>query len=128
MNNKKRKYKYKRVLICGSRDFNNKKAIRDVIKKLRKDCTVIEGGAPGADTLARKEAIRADLNFEEYVADWKTYGPKAGPYRNFRMIKEGKPEVVFAFFSGERQESRGTMNMVMQAKEHGIPVIDNIIE
>lgn len=56
--------------------------------------------------------------FEEYPADWKRYGMAAGPIRNRRMLKEGKPDIVIAFAGG-----RGTADMVRQAKAAGVPVV-----
>ncbi len=44
------------ILISGNRDFYFKKPIQDTIENLPNDTIIIEGGAPGADTIARKPA------------------------------------------------------------------------
>jgi hypothetical protein len=54
-----------------------------------------------------------------YAAEWKTYGHGAGPIRNLRMIVQEQPELVVAFRGGS-----GTANMMKQAREHGIAIVD----
>ena len=80
---------------------------------------IISGGAPGVDTVAIDYAVVNWLTFTEIKADWKKDGKGAGPKRNLRMIVEGKPDVVLAFPGGP-----GTANMVKQAKEYNIPVVE----
>lgn len=82
--------------------------------------TVIEGGAPGADTLAREWALANNILVEEYKAEWGKYGKAAGPIRNKRMLDEGKPDVVVGFTNKDLSESRGTANMIKQAVEADI--------
>jgi len=83
--------------------------------------TVIEGEATGADTLARETAKLLDLPFEPYPAQWEKYGRAAGPIRNSQMLLEGKPNAVVAFHTNLAQ-SKGTANMVNQARKAGLPV------
>ena len=40
-----------------------------------------------------------------------------------RMLEEGRPHLVVAFFGVPQQLSRGTANMVAQARKAGLPVI-----
>jgi len=81
------------------------------------DFTIIEGGAKGADFLARVWAKHKMLNWIEFPADWKQYGVRAGPIRNKQMIDEGKPDLVIAFLA---PNSRGTKDMIAQAQKAGI--------
>lgn len=105
-----------RVLVCGGRDYNDIERFASVF--LGKRVTfIIEGGALGADNLARNWALRNDVPFRTYHADWKTHGRAAGPIRNQRMLDEGKPDLVVAFPGG-----RGTADMVRRAKAALIPV------
>jgi len=83
---------------------------------------IVEGGAPGADLMAKKLALKYKLRWEEYKADWKTYGKAAGPIRNKRMLDEGKPHMVMAFHN-DLSKSKGTKDMVEQAEKRGIPVM-----
>lgn len=112
-----------RVLVCGSRHFNDYYKLCNEMDSLNLDehqpITIIEGGARGADTLAGKYAEECGWELEVYPADWKTYGRRAGPIRNSQMLKEGKPDLVVAF---RAPNSRGTQNMINQAEKAGIPV------
>ena len=74
-----------RVLVCGGRDFSD----WSLLKKILDEChiengitLIIEGGARGADYLAKQWAVEHDIIWEEYRADWDKYGNRAGPLRN----------------------------------------------
>ena len=114
----------KRVLICGDRNYSNAELIRFWIAKLqdRSYDTVIEGEAKGADSIARDEAEKAGLLVDPYPASWNLYGRAAGAIRNTKMLKEGKPDLVVAFNTNIKN-SKGTKNMIEQAKKAGIEVI-----
>jgi hypothetical protein len=113
-----------RILICGGRDFGNEaaelRAFAVAMIKLRARhpgiTCVIDGGATGADTLARLWAETMKIPCETYEADW-SMGNYAGPLRNGRMIKEGKPDAGVAFPGG-----RGTADMVRRLRAANIPV------
>jgi hypothetical protein len=114
-----------RVLVCGSRHFNDHKFMKDVLQKeFYSDDTVtlIHGDAKGADRLSEevlKGYFHGGFEVLRFPADWDTYGKSAGPIRNTKMLKEGKPDMVIAFMA---KDSRGTKNMVDQAESAGIPV------
>jgi len=82
---------------------------------------IIEGEAKGADLMAREIAEEFDIAVEPYPAQWEIYGKAAGPYRNTTMLVKGKPDLVLAFHNWISQ-SRGTKNMVEQAKKKGVEV------
>lgn len=87
---------------------------------------MIHGAAPGADRLAGNLAAMMGHNVEAYPADWDTYGRAAGGIRNAQMLREGKPDVVYAFrLPGD---SPGTDNMIKQAKAAGLPVFLTEVE
>lgn len=110
-----------RLLVCGSRTYTNKEVIRQVVKDLDPD-TIISGGAKGADSLAEEVADELGIYCEVYLAEWDKYGKSAGPRRNERMLRLGKPDMVVAFFDKER--TRGTSHMVRIAREAHIPVLE----
>ncbi len=107
-----------RILVCGGRDFNNYEAMEDVLKQYE-ITTLIQGGAKGADALAKKYAKGSNIEMLEYPADWNKYGFAAGPIRNKQMLDEGKPDLILAFPGG-----KGTANMKEQARIAGIEVLD----
>ena len=81
--------------------------------------TLIHGAAKGADSLGRQWAIHHNIVAWPFPADWKAHGDSAGPIRNMKMFKEGKPDYVVAFPGG-----KGTKHMVDIAKSYGCPVVD----
>jgi hypothetical protein len=108
-----------RVLIYGSRGWNDSNAIRDAVHELPRDAVVIHGGAPGADTLAGQWAKANGMKVKVYRADWKKHGKGAGPIRNQQMIDEGKPTRALGFrLPGD---SPGTDDMTRRLERAGIP-------
>jgi len=112
-----------RVLVCGSRDWTSASTIRGRLKKLPKDVTIIEGGARGADSVAREVARNLGLDVITVWANWEKYGKKAGPIRNGRMLDMLDPneDMVIAFHP-DLSFSRGTVDTVTRAEKRGIKV------
>lgn len=110
----------KRLLICGDRHWRHRGLIRRVLLHAKPD-VVIEGEAPGADTLAREIAERLGIPVEKYPAHWTTQGKSAGMRRNQRMLDEGKPTEVIAFHD-HIHHSRGTRDMCRRALDAGLKV------
>lgn len=111
-----------RVLVCGGRDWTDEKAVHDFLTKLheeRRIALVIEGGARGADHLARTWARKQGIPNKSFPAHWRVYGRAAGVIRNNTMLHSGKPDLVVAFPGG-----RGTADMVRRAKAAGVEVIE----
>lgn len=109
-----------RILVCGSRHFNDYRLLAETLDKIRGITQIIEGEAKGADTLARYYAERRGIEVRKFPADWQTYGKAAGPVRNKQILDEGKPDMVLAF---RAPNSRGTQNMIDQAEKAGIKTI-----
>jgi hypothetical protein len=120
-----------RVLVCGGRDFDDWGLVEHHLDLLYEDSedsynpfVIIEGGATGADFLARvwgkyNQKGGLDVSILTFPADWKTYGKAAGAIRNQQMLDEGKPDIVVAFAGG-----RGTADMVSRAKKAGVRVLE----
>ena len=111
-----------RVLVCGSRKFDDPAAARDAIavrlNKLPDDAVLIHGGADGADMWADSIAYALQLETHVYPADWEQHGRSAGILRNDDML-DTKPDLVIAFWNGE---SKGTHYTIHEAKRRGIRV------
>lgn len=107
-----------KVLVCGSRHFNDFGLLENVLKDL--DITVlIEGEARGADLLARRYAEGRGIPVNAFPALWDKHGKAAGPIRNTQMLAEGKPDLVVAF---RGPNSRGTKHMIEISQKAGVPV------
>lgn len=115
-----------KIIFCGDRKWQNRRYISDIMHDLKKDIgvfTVIEGEAPGADSIARSLAeLTYHLPFEPYPAKWDLYGKAAGPIRNTEMLEKGNPDGVIAFHA-DINSSKGTRNMVEPALEACVPVL-----
>ncbi len=110
-----------RVLVCGGRDYDDYAHVLTVLDNLHRVrgpiTAIIEGGARGADTLARDWAKARLVKCVTVPADWTTHGKAAGPIRNQRMVDEFKPDLVVAFAGG-----RGTADMIRRAETAGLEV------
>jgi predicted Rossmann-fold nucleotide-binding protein len=107
-----------RVLICGGRDYTDRTELYAELDRLHAEYgfrTVIAGGARGADGLAVEWAQSRGIATQVFAAERGTFGRKAGPLRNARMLAEGRPDLVVAFPGG-----RGTANMIKQATAAGV--------
>lgn len=84
---------------------------------------VVTGGARGVDEWADKAAGDRGLDRVVVPANWKRDGKAGGPIRNRRMASLLRPEAgdfVIAFRA--EGESRGTDDMIRQAKARGVEV------
>ena len=101
-----------RLLVCGGRRFNDYEALSRAIGALpTKPTIIIEGGAKGADSLARGYAVAHNIHYAEVPALWDSYGPAAGHKRNEAMLLL-KPEFCLAMPGGA-----GTADMVRRASQ-----------
>lgn len=116
-----------RVLVCGSRDYNDQDRIWNTLDAVHGTygiATLIEGEASGADSHARDWALNEPgVEILKFPADWKKYGKAAGPIRNKQMLVEGEPDIVYAFTNKPLSQSKGTLNMVTQARKAGIQTV-----
>ena len=119
-----------RIVVTGSRDWHDTFLAETVLDgfaeqaaKLDELLYVIEGGARGLDTIARRWAKRQiDVEPVTVKAEWRKYGLAAGPIRNRKMLDEYEADYVVAFHDALDTESKGTADCVSYAKEKGIPV------
>lgn len=119
----------KTILVCGSRDFNKgsytKEQVYAKLHELRTgyldgySLVIVQGWAEGADLAAAEWAEACFLPFFSFPANWPAWGLDAGHIRNGLMLAIGKPDIVVAFPGGV-----GTRNMVEQAGEKGIEIIE----
>lgn len=110
-----------RILVTGGRDYADRERLTrtlDDLARTRAIAVIIHGNAPGADSLAAEWARLSHVPVEAYPADWRK-GRGAGPERNAKMLREGRPDLVVAFPGG-----RGTADMVRRARAAGVRVME----
>lgn len=120
-----------RVIVTGSREFDDFRVVDDALYEVWHQnvgyqsgdkITIIQGGARGADALARQSAAgNPDVAIlENYPADWDKHGKAAGPIRNQEMADSGA-DLVLAFYKFGAK-NKGTRDMVARAHKAGIEV------
>lgn len=132
----------RRILITGSRDWTDRKAIFDVLYHelaTYRQIVIIHGACPsGADAIAHDFHLanwRVGVAVSRHPADWerdcdqscyhkprlkngKPYCPMAGHLRNQLMVDLGA-DICYAF---PLPDSRGTKDCIRRAKKAGIKV------
>lgn len=112
-----------KVIIAGGREFSDYALLCESCDKFlcqkhqTHDIVVISGTARGADTLGERYAHERGYAVEKYPADWNRDGKAAGPIRNAQMAKVA--DTLIAFWDGQ---SKGTANMIDQAKTRGLSI------
>ena len=107
-----------KVLVTGSRKWSDYAMIYNRLAQLPKDSLIIEGGAVGADALARTAANRLRFQRVTVMAEWREYGRSAGARRNRSML-DLQPDLVLGF---RVNQSAGTTDCLEEAERRGIPV------
>lgn len=119
-----------KVIVAGGRDFDYKSEHLDKVSHLisnyynTKTMTPLKGGvelvtgcAKGADQIPYLFNSWHGVPIKEFPADWDTHGKKAGILRNIEMAEYA--DALIAFWDGK---SRGTKNMIEEAKKRGLKV------
>lgn len=111
------------VIVCGGRSYSDYKRVCEMLDSVKftlgdVPLMIVQGGASGADKLAKKWAFDRSVPCTTFSANWAIYGRKAGMIRNQSMLDETKPKLVVAFPGG-----RGTENMVRIARAANVAVI-----
>lgn len=109
-----------RVLVYGGRDYQDAQKVHEALGKLNKrlgDFLLIQGGATGADRLARDFGILYGFPTVTMHAAWDFYRKAAGLIRNKWMADYLEPTYAVQFPGGT-----GTANMRGICDRMGIPV------
>lgn len=112
-----------RIIICGSRTFNDKKLLYDTMDKLTAaldNITVVSGAARGADSLGEEWAYANMISVQRYHPQWEEHGKAAGAIRNQEMVDScKKSDCLVAFWDGS---SPGTKSAINMARQKGMQV------
>lgn len=109
-----------RILVCGSRYWTDDNTIRKILKKYPTSTTIIHGGCRGVDNIAGRIARELGMKVDVFPAQWNKYGRSAGPKRNEKMLKEGKPDLVLVFHE-DIANSKGSWDMLNRVIKTGVP-------
>lgn len=110
-----------KVLVTGGRDFADSARVAAVLAGMQSrhpGFCVVQGGARGADRLARDWCLAHGVPCITIDACWDYYGrQRAGGIRNQWMLDYNDISFVAAFPGGA-----GTADMVRRARRQGIEV------
>lgn len=109
------------VIVSGSRTITDYRTVKEAIESspwYGKIEHIFVGDARGVDALVLRWCKENGITYTRFKAEWNLYGKSAGPERNGEMIRSGG-EALIAIWDGE---SKGTKNMMEQARRHEIPV------
>lgn len=108
-----------KTIIAGSRDITDYGLVKEAMSRVNWEITqIVSGAARGIDALGERWASENNISIESFPADWDTYGKAAGHIRNAQMAKYA--DALVAIWDGK---SRGTSNMINEAKELGLKVV-----
>lgn len=103
-----------KVIIAGSRTFNNLELVEEIMKEFPGVTEVVCGCARGADECGRQWADRHRITVTPFPADWENHGRAAGIIRNMEM--GAYADFLVAFWDGK---SKGTKHMIDYMKKIG---------
>lgn len=103
------------MIVTGGRHYSHGTKVFEVLDEI-KPAVIIQGGASGADAIARNWAQSHGVQVITYEYR-ESSGRGGGPVRNDYMIRDARADLVVAFPGG-----RGTADCVRRAKAEGIPV------
>ena len=125
-----------KVGIVGSREYENRKKIKEFIFKLKEEkgagTVIVSGGCPkGADFYAKKYALELGLQYQEFPPfheNWNIYCPKnksdyGKPYNVKNFFARNKIIAAYSHyvvaFVPRGVESRGSSSTISYAKKFG---------
>ncbi len=113
----------KRIVVAGSRDFNNYEKLKnelDIILRFfdkAAELIILSGGCQGTDALGERYAKENGIQTEIFIPEWDKYGKAAGLKRNEQMALLG--DAVICFWDSK---SKGTKSMIEEAKKYKKPL------
>jgi len=106
-----------KTIIAGSRGIDDPECVLEAIEKSGIEITeVVSGGARGVDRMGESYAEASNIPVKQFIPDWSK-GRWAGLARNRDMAKYADAAIII--WDGK---SRGTKNMIEEAKKNGLTV------
>ncbi len=115
------------LLIAGTRTFGDYAMFKAECDKIVEGLSgyrihVVEGGARGADAMARRYAEENGFEVHEFKAEWEVHGKGAGYIRNAKMhefIAQFDDRLCLCFWNGT---SKGTAHNFELARRYKTPL------
>lgn len=107
----------KKILISGSREYNNLPLVRNLVDRLVElygEYLLLNGKAWGVDQVAYYRAQELKIPIQFYIPKWDEFGRSAGHIRNRQMVNDA--DEVYCFWDGQ---SHGTKGVIDYAEEKG---------
>lgn len=114
-----------KLLITGSRKYNDYEAFKAVLKEYREHCLLtyksditllLHGGAKGADSLAMKYAREMEIKEKVVSPDYIAHYSKVAPLiRNTELVAQ--TDAVIAFY--HQKQTGGTLDAVQKSIQAG---------
>ena len=102
-----------KAIVTGGRELWDADAVRCALDQLQ-PTEIAQGGALGADYLARWWAWANRVPCRTHPADWRRFGARAGIIRNEAMWFAERPDATIAFVG-----RRGTESMKSITRREG---------
>jgi len=113
-----------KTIIAGTTTIKDFDVVKAAIEKSGFEISeVVSGSARGVDSLGELWAKRRNIPVTRFPAEWSRYGRSAGPIRNRQMAEYA--EALIAVWNGR---SRGTRDMIRQARRNGLKVFIFLVE
>lgn len=107
-----------KVIIAGSREFNNYQLLAETMANLNIEIdTIVCGCAKGADSLGRDWAHNHNIPVVEFPAEWNIYGKAAGFIRNQKMGDYA--DYLVAFWDKKSKGTKDMIDYMQQLGKHG---------
>ena len=109
----------KRVIIAGSRFFNDYKLLKQTCDKILNKGTysIFLAGSNSTDKMAQKYADEKGYATSKPKINWGKHGRQAGPLRNISMVKNAN--ILIAFWDGK---SKNIKHMIKVARNNDLEV------
>ena len=111
-----------KVIIAGSRAFNNYNLLAQTLQEMNLDIDeIVCGGARGADSLGAEWARKNGVIIQYFYPDWDKYGKIAGIIRNHEMGDYA--DYLIAFWDGKSTGTKDMINYMQQLGKRGKVVL-----